>query len=222
LPPAGSRLLCRSPSLRVVRRRKPRLTTPHWSYHSWTGYPACDADRGLLAADTRDDWAVLADRQDVAGEDGTSHALERQLANGFGLDQLLQDLLRSRAEEDLPGLRLAGKAGGEDGDVADCAVVVASIEADPPEGRVAHGNPHAEAQLIAEIAPRGGQVGESIAHLHGHPDAAFDVVALLDRVVEEDHHAIAGEVLQRSLVLRDGLAHHAVVLAQQRHQLFRI
>ena len=48
------------------------------------------------------------------------------------------------------------------------------------------------------------------------------MVLLGNRVVEEDHHPVAGEVLERPAVVGDGLAHHAVVLAQQRHQLLRI
>ena len=40
-----------------------------------------------------------------------------------------------------------------------------------------------------------------------------------DGIVEEDHHAVAGEALERALVGEDELAHFGVVLAQDAHQL---
>ena len=45
------------------------------------------------------------------------------------------------------------------------------------------------------------------------------MVLLEDRVVEEDHHAVAGEVLERAAVLGDRVAHHAVVLAEEAEEL---
>ena len=42
------------------------------------------------------------------------------------------------------------------------------------------------------------------------------MVLLEDRVVEEDHHPVAGEVLEGAAVLDDRVAHHAVVLARGR------
>ena len=39
------------------------------------------------------------------------------------------------------------------------------------------------------------------------------------RVVEEDHHAVAGEALERAFVLEDQLAHLGVVLPEDHHQL---
>ena len=42
------------------------------------------------------------------------------------------------------------------------------------------------------------------------------------RIVEDHHHAVAGEALQRAAVLDDDLADRRVVLAQQRHHVFRV
>jgi len=39
----------------------------------------------------------------------------------------------------------------------------------------------------------------------------------LDRVVEEDHHPVAGEALEGALVGQDEAAHLRVVLAQHAH-----
>ena len=45
------------------------------------------------------------------------------------------------------------------------------------------------------------------------------MVVLEHRVVEEDHHAVAGEVLERAAVLDDQRAHRRVVLAQDAEHL---
>ncbi len=42
------------------------------------------------------------------------------------------------------------------------------------------------------------------------------------RVVEKDHHAITGEVLQRPLMFDDELAHGAVIIAQHAKDLLRL
>ena len=45
------------------------------------------------------------------------------------------------------------------------------------------------------------------------------MILLEHGVVEEDHHPVAGEVLERAAVLDDRLAHRPVVLAQDAEQL---
>ena len=54
------------------------------------------------------------------------------------------------------------------------------------------------------------------------PDADRLQFVVLDRqrVVEEHHHAVSGEVLERRVVRPDELSEHAVVLAQDLEQLF--
>ena len=52
--------------------------------------------------------------------------------------------------------------------------------------------------------------------------ATLDVILLEHRVVEEDHHPVAGEVLERPAVLDDQLAHRRVVLAQHAEHLLRL
>ena len=46
-------------------------------------------------------------------------------------------------------------------------------------------------------------------------DASLSVAR--NRIVEEDHHAVAGKALQRAFVLHDEPAHLGVVLAQHGH-----
>ena len=54
------------------------------------------------------DPEALPQGDDVACQHRPGETLERQLANRFGLDQAVQQCLRTRTEQDLPVLRLAG------------------------------------------------------------------------------------------------------------------
>ena len=47
------------------------------------------------------------------------------------------------------------------------------------------------------------------------------MIRLEHGIVEEDHHAVAGKVLERPFVLDDDLAHRRVVLAQDAQDFFR-
>ena len=51
---------------------------------------------------------------------------------------------------------------------------------------------------------------------------ALLVVRRFDRVVEEDHHPVALEVLERAAVLGDELAHRLVVRPQHTEDLLRL
>ena len=56
-------------------------------------------------------------------------------------------------EEDLAGRRFAAQPGGEDDRVADAAIVVAALEADPAHRRVARRDPDADLENVAPTAP---------------------------------------------------------------------
>ena len=61
--------------------------------------------------------------------------------------------------------------------------------------------------------------GDDVAHRDRHADGALGGVGHRDRIVEEDHHAVAGEALERALVGEDEPAHLRVVLAEHAHHL---
>jgi len=65
-----------------------------------------------------------------------------------------------------------------------------------------------------EPSPLLGEPSEPVAHLHGHAHALGDVVVDWPRVVEEDHHAVAGEMLQRPAVGHDDRAELTVVFPE--------
>ena len=121
-----------------------------------------------------------------------------------------------------PGLGLAAEPRREDHRVADRRVVVAALEPDAPGGREPRRDPHAEPEVVAAAGPAGRQPRDVVAHRERHPDGAQRVVRLLDRVVEPDVDPVAGEVLERALVLDDPRPHRGVVLAQHAEELLRV
>ena len=63
------------------------------------------------------------------------------------------------------------------------------------------------------------QLADLVPHGDGHPDGSLGRLRHRDGVVEEDHHAVPGEALERALVIEDQLAHDGVVLVKDPHDL---
>jgi hypothetical protein len=82
------------------------------------------------------------------------------------------------------------------------------------------GDADAEVELEAGLLPAHRQLGHAITHGRGHAHRPLRRIGHGHRIVEEDHHAVSGEALERSLPLQDELAHLGVVLAQHGHDLF--
>src|SRR5437868_2646464 len=157
-------------------------------------------------------------------EDETGHglgeALELERADGIELEYAVERGHGLAVGEDLAGLRLGTEARGEVGDVADGGVVPAAFEADRAERGVALRDADARAELaaaalVAVLADRQG------GFLHGERGLHGVLGRLLERqgVVEEHHHRVAGEALDRALVLERDLAERAVEGAQELHHL---
>src|SRR5262245_51124826 len=122
-------------------------------------------------------------------------------------------------DEELGGGGFAAEPCGAVRNGPDRAVVQTALEANGPDGGIALGDAHAERQIPAALAPARGQVANDGAHGDSHANRALGRVRNLHRVVEEDHHAVAGEALERALVREDQTPHLGVVLAQYAHDL---
>ena len=125
-------------------------------------------------------------------------------------------------DEDLPVARSVAEASRKVRDGSDRCIVVASLEANPPQRGVPLRNANPEAEHVAMPSPAECNVGDAIAHLDCHPDGACRPIRTRDRIIEEDHQPVAGESLQRPLVLEDELAQGGVILAQNAHRVFRL
>src|SRR4029434_10820608 len=103
-------------------------------------------------------------------------------------------------DQDISTRGLAAESRRQIRDRADRAVVHATFEAYGPDRRVSLRDPDTLCQIPAALAPARAQADPHGAHGDGHPDRTFGRVRHLDRVVE-DHHPVAGEALERTLVL---------------------
>ena len=131
-----------------------------------------------------------------------------------GFDQVLELAQRLAIGQDLPALRLAAQARGEIGDGADGAVVEPAFEADGADGGVAlvRCRSRAPDRARACASPCSCSLTRSrIAMAMRSARSAGS--GNDDRVIEEDHHAVSGEALERALVLQDQLAHLRVIFA---------
>ena len=68
--------------------------------------------------------------------------------------------------------------------------------------------------------PNLGKAAHAIAHCHGHLHGAEGGVGAGHRVVEEDHHAIAGKLFERATTFEDQRPKCLVVFAQDGHHVF--
>src|SRR5437762_3294564 len=159
---------------------------------------------------------------DVEGRDRLRQSLQRERAYLLGLDQILHVPRHPQGDEDLAGLGLAAQTRRQVGDRADRAVVPAALEADGADGRVALRDADPEVQLVPALAPPAQERRHAVTHRQRHPNGALGRVGHWNRVIEEDHHAVAGEALERALLLEDELAHLSVVLAQDAHDPLRL
>ena len=191
---------------------------------AWPGDPAASRGASLACArrsgsDGRHGPDALLHSDDVECLDGLQEALEGQGPDRLEVDRILGGAGHARRDQDLARLGLAAQARRQVRDRADGAVVPAALEADGADGRVALGDADAEAEVVPALAPGGGKVADLVAHRDGHPQGALGRPVHRQGIVEEDHHAVAGEPLQRALVLEDQPAHGGVVLAEDPHDL---
>src|SRR5262245_32630315 len=78
-----------------------------------------------------------------------------------------------------------------------------------------------EAKVDAALLPAARKLREPLPGCEREPDRLELVFFDGDRIVEEHHYTVAGEVLQRPVVCRDQLPEQLVVGTQHLEQLFR-
>src|SRR5438132_3485019 len=152
----------------------------------------------------------LAQRRDPERRDRLVEALQLDLAGRIRLDRILDRRMHAAAHEDLAALRHRREAESLNDDHSHGAVIEAALEADAAHRRVADGDPDAEPEVVATLLPAGLQLGELLLHRERHARRAKLRIGDRHRVVEEDHHPVAREVLERALVMEDELAHRRV------------
>src|SRR5712692_2135865 len=159
---------------------------------------------------------------DVVSNHWLGKTLKGQEVERLGLDLLLDHAVDRLRDQNLAALGFVAEARGEVHDRPDRGVVEAPPKADLAKCRVAHRDPDAEVELMAALPPCRAQLADPGTHLDRHTDGALGGVGAGKGVVEEDHHSIPGEMLDRSLVAKDQLAHSGVELLENSHHLFRL
>ena len=81
------------------------------------------------------------------------------------------------------------------------------------------GDAGSEAKRVPEPAPVLGERLEPATHCHGHPDGPHRCIGTRKRIVEEDHHAVSCEPLDRSLEAVGEIAERGVVFAEDCDQV---
>ena len=147
--------------------------------------------------------------------------LQFDVANRRGVNGLLDGRVHAWADEDLPGLGSRAESRREVRYRSERTVVVTALEADPPEGRVTRFDPDPERLCAPPLPPKTRQLLKALARSHREANGLKLVLCHGQWIVEEDHHPVAGEVLERSLVMRDQLAKRGVVLAQYLEEILR-
>src|SRR5262249_55316818 len=102
---------------------------------------------------------------------------------------------------------------------ADRRIVEAALESDPTERRIAVRDADPEAELVAVLAPADAELADALAHLDRKPHRALARVRTRQRIIEQDHYAVADEALDRALVFVDQRAEAGVIFAQDLHHL---
>src|SRR5262245_65558690 len=137
-----------------------------------------------------------------------------------GSHRLFDGAERALTYHDLAGLGLAAQPGSEIYDAADRGVFPPMLEADLAERRIAGCDADAESEHVAHARPLLRQLVHAFTHVERQADGALCVIVARDRIVEDDHDAVAEESLQRALVSEDELAQVLVVLDQNAPDLF--
>src|SRR5687768_4975430 len=125
-------------------------------------------------------------------------AAQLQRPHRLGVGERGDLLLGLGVEQNLAGARLAAQARRQVRHVADRGILPALLEADYPEGGLALGDADSEPHRVAELFPGLGDRHEGLLQGERHAHRALARPVHRERVVEEDHHAVAGEVLQRA------------------------
>src|SRR5262249_40220982 len=135
----------------------------------------------------------------VVGNDRLGETLQGERANLFSRYASFESHVDTLAEQNLAVLGLAAEPCRHIAHGANRSVAGALGKSDLAQGRVTLGDANTKAQLATSLAPRGDQRRCSLAHRDCHLDRALGRVGDRHGVVEEDHDAIAGELVERPL-----------------------
>src|SRR5262249_26925920 len=151
---------------------------------------------------------------DVVSDHWPTNSLELKLADRLKRDSFLNGLPNSWADEDLAGLGFIAKTRRNVRDGPDRCVIPATLKSNRPQRCKPMLDADPKTNDMAEQTPFLHQSFDSDAHIERHQDGLQRRILDWDRIVENDHHAVAGKSLKRAAVLEDDLAYSFMVVAQ--------
>jgi hypothetical protein len=149
----------------------------------------------------------------IEGLDRTVKALEHEPADRLGLCKLLDRREYLAVNQDLSVFRLGAQSRGKIDDRAVGRIVEPALATDAAERGVAVGDADPESELVTQLAPVSRKRGSVVVHRDGEPNGAQRRIDTWQRIIEQDHDAIAGKAVQGAFELVDEPAEVRVVLA---------
>jgi len=150
----------------------------------------------------------LLETEDVVRDLRTAIALHAELADRLRVDALLDLSEGALAHLDLTGLGLASKACREVGHRADGAVVVAALEADAAERRVARRYPAAKPELVTALPSCRDLRFHAVADRDRHPHRAKGVIV--------DRRGVVDRVPRPAAAIAPQLSQHRIGVGHRR------
>src|SRR5580704_13595412 len=168
---------------------------------------------------------------ETASRSSTKHIISRkwppdplqlELTDRLDLHGVLDLRQHSRADEDLTRLGFVAKTGGHVRHRADGGIIEAPLITNRAERGKAVRYTDAEAKVMSPLPPLFRQVSDCITHFKSHEHGLKRRVLYWHWIVEHHHHAVTGVAFERAVVLDDDFANGCMIVAQQRHHVFRV
>src|SRR6516225_1213963 len=151
---------------------------------------------------------------DIVRHHRAANTLQRKLADRLDRHDLLDGLPNSRADEDLGGFGFIAKTRRNVRDGPDRCVIPATLKSNRSQRCKPMRDADPEAEVMAEVAPFFNQPADCRPHIERHQDGLQRRILDWDRIIENDHHPVAGKSLKRTAVLEDDVTDSIMVVAQ--------
>src|SRR5665213_375486 len=148
--------------------------------------------------------------------------LERKLAYRLDRNGALNGHQYTGAYEDLPRLGFVTKPRGDIGYCPDRRIIEATLKTNGAERGKSVRNADPETNVMSQTTPLLHQGPNSDTHFESHQNRLERGVVYRNGIIEDYHHAVARVAFKRATVLDNDFTNRRMVVAQQRHHIFRV
>src|SRR6516225_10703409 len=161
-------------------------------------------------------------RKDIVGGHRAANALERELTHEFDGDGFIDRQHDTGANQDLTWLGFIAKPGSDIRNRANRGVIEPSFESNSAKGGESMRYADPKAKIVTEQTPFLDHCSNSGSHIERHQNRLECRVFYWDRIIEDHHHTVTGKSFKRAAVFDDDLTDCRMIVAQQRHYVFRV